>query len=182
MSSAYRPAALRFYTAADTIPAVPGAYLLAIALAEPMTIARPVHAILGAGDYFYAGSAYGPGGLRARISRHMRRAKTCRWHIDQITAVAEIRGAWVLPNGDECELVAWHPALPMPILGFGSSDCRRCRSHLLGPLSSRPRERTRKRTCRPSPAFYSRCRKYSLVGGGPHISFGGAPQTLGTWG
>jgi hypothetical protein len=25
-------------------------------------------------------------------------------------------------------------ALPVPIVGFGSTDCQRCRSHLLGPI------------------------------------------------
>jgi hypothetical protein len=25
-------------------------------------------------------------------------------------------------------------ALPVPIVGFGSTDCERCRSHLLGPI------------------------------------------------
>ncbi len=34
----------------------------------------------------------------------------------------------------------------------------------------------------PIPGCYSRCRVYSLVGGGPHMSFGGASQTFGTCG
>jgi len=114
---------------------LPGAYLLLIDVAAPMTMARPEYATLSAGRYLYAGSAYGPGGLRARISRHMRQSKPCRWHIDQLTAVADILGAWVLPNGNECELAARHPGLAAPIAGFGSSDCRRCRSHLLGPAA-----------------------------------------------
>jgi Uri superfamily endonuclease len=41
--------------------------------------------ILPAGRYLYCGSAKGPGGLKARLSRHMRRGKSVRWHIDRLT-------------------------------------------------------------------------------------------------
>jgi len=39
------------------------------------------------------------------------------------------RGA-VLPQGRECDLVTMFASLPMPISGFGSTDCVRRRSHL----------------------------------------------------
>jgi Uri superfamily endonuclease len=42
------------------------------------------------GRYIYAGSAYGPGGLKARVSRHMRRAKRSQWHIDQLTKTGKV--------------------------------------------------------------------------------------------
>ena len=35
-----------------------------------------------AGFYCYADSARGPGGLRARLSRHLRQHKKPHWHID----------------------------------------------------------------------------------------------------
>jgi len=38
------------------------------------------------GFYVYIGSACGPGGLRARILRHLKRTKKIRWHIDKITS------------------------------------------------------------------------------------------------
>jgi len=57
--------------------------------------------------------------------------KSVHWHIDQLTERGRVIGSWIVPNGRECELVAMLGSLPMPILGFGSSDCRRCRSHLL---------------------------------------------------
>ena len=114
---------------------MPGAYLLSIDLAKPVAVVRPTVAILKPGRYLYAGSAYGPAGLRARISRHMRSAKSCRWHIDQITTVADVLGALILPHGIECDLVKRCPELQVPIPYFGSSDCRRCRSHLLGPAA-----------------------------------------------
>ena len=51
-----------------------GAYVLVIALREP--VAFPLGGIvqqLSAGQYLYAGSAHGPGGIDARVRRHFRR-------------------------------------------------------------------------------------------------------------
>jgi len=86
---------------------------------------------LPAGSYLYCGSANGPGGLRARLARHMRHGRSVHWHIDQLTERGAIVGTWIVRNGRECDLVAMLAPLPMPIPGFGSSDCARCRSHLL---------------------------------------------------
>jgi Uri superfamily endonuclease len=121
-----------FCSCADAIPAAPGAYVLAVELVRPLTVALPGRAAarLQPGCYLYCGSAGGPGGLRARIGRHMRRGKSIRWHIDRLTEPGAVRGAWVFPGGDECALAAALSKLPAPIAGFGSSDCARCRSHL----------------------------------------------------
>jgi Uri superfamily endonuclease len=61
----------------------------------------------------------------------MRKGKLVHWHIDQLTERGAVTGAWIVPKGRECDLVTMLARLPMPIPGFGSSDCRRCRSHLL---------------------------------------------------
>jgi len=61
----------------------------------------------------------------------MRRGKAIRWHVDQMTEAGMVLGAWVRLGGNECTLVAGYGPLPVPIAGFGSSDCRQCRSHLL---------------------------------------------------
>jgi histidyl-tRNA synthetase len=61
----------------------------------------------------------------------MRQGKSVRWHIDQLTERGAVSGSWVVRNGRECDLIAMLASLPMPIPGFGSSDCARCRSHLL---------------------------------------------------
>ena len=82
------------------------------------------------GRYIYAGSANAPGGLKARVSRHTRRAKRSRWRIEN----GDVLGAWIFPDGVECDLVDMNSALPVPIVGFGSTDCERCRSHLLGSI------------------------------------------------
>ena len=36
------------------------------------------------GFYLYVGSAFGPGGVRARVSRHYRKTKQHHWHIDYL--------------------------------------------------------------------------------------------------
>jgi Uri superfamily endonuclease len=117
----------------DEAPSLPGAYVIAIELAEPVmgTLCGRAAIDLPAGRYLYCGSANGPGGLKARLSRHFRRGKSVRWHIDQLTERGSVVGSWISPGGNECELVRRFTQLPIPIPGFGSSDCAKCRSHLL---------------------------------------------------
>lgn len=126
----HRPSRL-FRTAAD-IPAGAGAYVLLIDLAKSIEVAIRGRGpcALRAGRYLYCGSARGPGGLKARIARHMRRGKPVRWHVDHLTERGAVRGAWIFPGGVECALATRLSHLPAPIPGFGSSDCRRCASHL----------------------------------------------------
>ena len=113
------------------IPGAPGAYILVVALTRPLTITIfGTTGTLRAGHYLYCGSAYGPGGLRARIARHLRPSKPVRWHIDRLTTSGKVRGAWIFPDSDECALARSLAHLPVPIPGFGSSDCPNCRSHL----------------------------------------------------
>ncbi|PZA11293.1 GIY-YIG nuclease family protein [Rhodopseudomonas palustris] len=114
-------------------PPGPGAYVVAIAITAPLAVRlrNAVAARLRPGRYLYCGSAYGPGGLQARLARHFRQHKSIRWHIDQLTTVGEVLGAWAIAGGDECELVARLGFLPVPIEGFGATDCGHCRSHLL---------------------------------------------------
>ena len=119
------------------LPAEAGAYALVLDVADTLTLIRPRRGsdTLGTGWYIYAGSARGPGGIRARVARHMRQDKAVHWHIDQVTTRKGTR-VWAVPlrGRTECDLVsdltasdrfvATHP-------GFGSSDCRRCIAHLL---------------------------------------------------
>jgi Uri superfamily endonuclease len=117
----------------ESIPTSPGAYLLALELTHAVAVALPGRppASVATGLYLYCGSARGPGGLRARVARHMRRGKAIRWHIDRLTEQATVHGAWTFADRSECGLAAALAYLPVPIPGFGSSDCRTCRSHLL---------------------------------------------------
>ncbi len=118
---------------ADGIPRAAGAYALSIELTHPVSLARFPGVTLPAGNYVYCGSAYGPGGLRARVARHLRQRKTMRWHVDYLTRCGIVRTVLALPGGSECALlssVLTCPGTGIPIPGFGSSDCRRCLAHL----------------------------------------------------
>ena len=121
---------------AEPLPAEPGAYLLLIELAVPLALDIPClgESTLAPGRYAYCGSAYGPGGLRARIGRHLRRDKTLRWHVDRLTAAGRVTGVRAVPAGRECALVREllaSPGVSVPVPGFGSSDCRTCPAHLV---------------------------------------------------
>lgn len=112
-----------------------GAYLLVITLEKPLLMALPGRppAMLSPGLYAYCGSAYGPGGLKARVARHLRADKPQRWHVDRLTAVGSVSAVALAPSGRECDLFERVRALPgtdVPVPGFGSSDCRRCTAHL----------------------------------------------------
>lgn len=118
------------------LAAYPGAYGLVIRL--PAKFAGLVGALgpvtLPPGNYLYLGSAYGPGGVAARLRRHLRAEKRLHWHVDYVTQQDRVTHVFVLPNGRECDLVARALILQdveIPVAGFGSSDCRQCKAHLL---------------------------------------------------
>jgi len=89
---------------------------------------------LGAGTYVYCGNARGPGGLGARLARHLRIEKKPHWHVDSLIAAGRVLTAYADPDGSECRLLARlirQPGSSVPLPGFGSSDCRRCPAHLV---------------------------------------------------
>ncbi len=119
-----------------SLPAVPGSYVLEFCLEEEIGI-RPgkFGAIrLGPGRLRYYGSARGPGGVRARVARHLGGRGRRHWHVDWLLARTAVRRAMVELGATECDLVRrdlesgrWVVAAT----GFGSSDCRSCPAHLL---------------------------------------------------
>ncbi|MGI9386105.1 MAG: GIY-YIG nuclease family protein, partial [Methyloligellaceae bacterium] len=117
------------------LPQLSGAYVLTLAIecAFPLAIRTLPATRMRPGVYLYCGSAYGPGGLRARLARHFRAEKAPRWHIDRLTCRAAKCAALIVPGGNECNLadtLRSRSDLDMPIPRFGASDCRRCESHL----------------------------------------------------
>ena len=119
----------------DQAPATGGAYALLIHTGREVPFRRAIldHIFVPAW-YVYAGSAYGPGGIRARLHRHFRQDKPIHWHVDHLTLAADALAAVTIEGGSECAIVsalrasrAFRPA----IAGFGSSDCRLCEAHLL---------------------------------------------------
>lgn len=102
------------------------------------------------GVYAYVGSAFGPGGLGARLRRHLRGEGAVHWHVDYLRRRAVPVQAWLTrdPSRREHEWAASLSGLPgstAPMPGFGASDCG-CRAHLFhfGELPSL--ERFRRRT------------------------------------
>ena len=86
------------------------------------------------GFYVYVGSAFGSGGLTARIRRHQRKTKKLRWHVDYLTAVISIAEVWYTRDTArrECqwaEVLSKMRGAAVPLIGFGSSDCA-CQTHL----------------------------------------------------
>ena len=90
---------------------------------------------LSKGWYVYVGSAFGPGGLAARISRHLRCHKTRHWHIDHLIWATTVREVWYSQRQRDLEHCWAQAALDQPaaqnlLRGFGASDCQ-CLSHLV---------------------------------------------------
>jgi Uri superfamily endonuclease len=96
--------------------------------------------IIDPGYYIYVGSAFGPGGVRARVSRHFRKTKPKRWHIDYLREKADPVVAWYSHDPVNLEhrwaraLLEWSDA--SPVKGFGCSDCK-CYAHLFA-LNMKP--------------------------------------------
>jgi Uri superfamily endonuclease len=88
------------------------------------------------GFYAYVGSAFGSGGLRARLGHHLESAAEPHWHIDYLLKAASPIEVWFTTADRKmerrwAELMEKAPGLRVPIPRFGSSDYRRSRtSHL----------------------------------------------------
>jgi Uri superfamily endonuclease len=126
---------LAWSTDPSGLPKSPGAYVLLLKIDAPAALpAARFQGSLAPGQYCYVGSARGPGGIRARCSRHLRHAKSKRWHIDWLTTVATDISVSPQLGRAECEILDHLIALPgisIPVAGFGSSDCRLCLAHLV---------------------------------------------------
>jgi len=113
----------------------PGTYALILQCyaSEAIQVGRWGQLDLQPGYYIYVGSAFGAGGVRARVSRHLRTGKRKHWHIDFLRAHARPVEAWVSYEAVHLEHTWAGILLDMPgmtpIRGFGCSDCR-CSSHL----------------------------------------------------
>jgi Uri superfamily endonuclease len=81
-----------------------------------------------AGYYLYVGSAFGPGGLRARTAHHQQRTRPRpHWHIDYLRPHTHLREIWAIACPQRLEPI-WSTALmsvsgvQVPVQGFGASD------------------------------------------------------------
>ncbi len=115
---------------------VRGVYLLIIEITKPLTIAiRNTGYKLEPGYYIYVGSAWGSGGLKSRIARHIKKDKKIHWHIDKITSTpfTAVKTICLLPGAPahyESSIASTLLTKLDFIPGFGSSDKREDTSHL----------------------------------------------------
>lgn len=119
------------------LPDLPGTYVLILNLPRPVTlhIGKLGRFQFPAGRYAYVGSACGPGGLAARLRRHLRTSKTLHWHVDYLRAHARPIQVWYAVGSRERECVwaqalAGLPGASIPAPRFGASDCC-CPAHLV---------------------------------------------------
>lgn len=120
----------------DALPRVPGTYLLLLRADSPcaIVVGRLGTATLTPGWLVYVGSAFGPGGLAARIRHHLRHAAKPHWHIDYVRAALDLCEIWVCASPQRLEhrfATALHsaPGSSIPLPRCGASDCR-CAAHL----------------------------------------------------
>jgi Uri superfamily endonuclease len=118
------------------LPPLPGTYVLMLAISEPRTITVGKWGTQQflSGWYAYVGSAMGPGGLAARVGRHLRVRKKAHWHIDYLRASAQLIGVfWAADaRANEHRWASRLGRIPLsgePVKGFGCSDCK-CDAHL----------------------------------------------------
>ena len=118
------------------LQSTPGTYALILSAAadELLQIGRLGQLHVRAGFYVYVGSACGPGGVRARVAHHCRRAARPHWHIDYLRGVAPLTALWYTYD-TLCREHQWAEVLQrtrgasIPLQRFGASDCT-CASHL----------------------------------------------------
>lgn len=120
----------------EHLPNEGGAYVLEMQVKQGavVKVGRLGTVRVGPGLVRYYGSAFGPGGLRARITRHLRAVKKRHWHIDWLLEHLQVVAVEVAPGRRECDLVRRDRdsgSFEAAILGFGSSDCPHCPGHLL---------------------------------------------------
>lgn len=119
----------------DAIPSQTGTYLLVFYTNsnESISVGRLGRLELVPGYYFYIGSAFGPGGLRARVRHHHDISARPHWHLDYIRPSLSLLDVWYSTDTIHFEH-AWADSLyytmqmQVPLTGLGSSDCR-CESH-----------------------------------------------------
>jgi len=130
------PAALCATSELAALPAAAGTYVLVGSLqrGRRLRIGRLGLLWFPGGRYAYCGSAFGPGGLRARLRQHLAAGRRRHWHLDYLRPCLVLTGAWYCTAPRRLEH-AWARrlqravALAVPVPGFGASDCR-CPAHL----------------------------------------------------
>lgn len=125
-----------------SLPTSSGVYILHLNLNQQRKrqIGRLGEFSFPAGEYLYIGSALGPGGLKARLGRHLKGGERRHWHIDWLRDITTLRGCFYAATGEhhECnwsQFLIHQPGARVLVPGFGASDCSKepipCPAHLV---------------------------------------------------
>ena len=109
-------------------------FILRCDRSDAITIGKLGQLRLRRGYYYYTGSAFGPGGVAARLRHHYRLSANPRWHLDYLRACCEPAGHWFTFDAarrehDWAAALLALPGVSAPMPGFGASDCG-CATHL----------------------------------------------------
>jgi Uri superfamily endonuclease len=123
-------------TLATELPNRPGTYVLQLRSRGRRTIGigRIGELTLLEGYYLYVGSAFGPGGLGARLGHHFEPSSRTHWHVDYLRRHTDLIGVWLGLHGTPQEhrwalAMSRGRGMQIQLPGFGASDCS-CKSHL----------------------------------------------------
>jgi Uri superfamily endonuclease len=115
---------------------LPGTYslILSSSIEKLVTIGQLGTLFIKPGFYVYVGSAFGPGGLKARLNHHFNHTSRPHWHLDYLRPDLSVCEIWytydrVRREHQWADLHAQSRGARVPLPGFGASDCR-CPSHL----------------------------------------------------
>lgn len=107
----------------------PGSYILLLysRKEQVVTVGRLGQLKTRSGYYLYVGSAFGPGGIKARLGHHSRVVAKFHWHIDYLRQHLALIECWYTDypqrlERDWCEALSDHPDVSIPFKGFGASD------------------------------------------------------------
>jgi Uri superfamily endonuclease len=127
------------------LPEDKGTYILIVSVAQMkrLDVGRLGVFDIIPGFCAYVGSAFGPGGIRARVGHHLESVAAPHWHIDYLLRFATAVEVWFAMSDrrleqDWAELLEEAPDFRTPIPRFGSSDYRRSRTTHLFCAKRRP--------------------------------------------
>jgi Uri superfamily endonuclease len=113
-----------------------GTYIVVLKsiIERPVTVGKLGTLSVNPGYYVYIGSAFGPGGLKARIKHHCNPTRRPHWHLDYLSPILRLCEIWYTYDKIQREhqwaaIHAQTRGALQPLSGFGASDCC-CRSHL----------------------------------------------------
>ena len=120
----------------DTIPTYKGTYVLFLSNTKPqkINVGKQGDFLFPSGLLVYDWSAFGSGGLRGRISHHLRVNQKYHWHIDYLLQKMPVGQIIYTETPSRLEhewamFLKCIPELSILMKCFGASDCQ-CASHL----------------------------------------------------